>query len=57
MRISEPLFQITLVAGPSVETQVRVNNGIFSLKSELRTNVIFCIFTDPEDMVQVDQMM
>ena len=57
LKISEPLVQTTLVAGPPVETQMRVNNGIFSLKRELRVNVILRIFTDPENIIQVDQMM
>ena len=47
---------MTLVAGPPVETQMRVNNGIFSLKRELRRNVTFCIFTDPENIMQVGQI-
>ena len=29
VRMLESLVQVTLVAGPPVETQVRVNNGIF----------------------------
>ena len=45
MRLRESLIQITLVAGPPVETQVRVNN---SVRFELRVNAIFVgILTTP----------
>ena len=49
VRISESLVQVTLVAGPPVETQVRVKT---SGGLELRTNAgIAGILTTPADIV------
>ena len=48
VKMLESLVQVTLVAGPPVETQVRVNNGTSSLRLKLRVNVTFFIFTNPE---------
>ena len=57
VRMSCSLVQMTLVADPPVETQVRVNNVLFSLRLELRMNLIFCVFTDPVKIVHIDQIM
>ena len=38
--VSESLVQVTVVAGPPVEIQVRVNWGLAPLRSEFTVNVI-----------------
>ena len=43
--VSESLVQVTVVAGPPVEVQVRVNRGLSPLRSEFIENVI------PPDMM------
>ena len=48
VRMSEFPVHVTLVAGPPVEMQVRVNNTISSLGLKSRVNVIFFTFTSPE---------
>ena len=39
MAVAESLVQVTVVAGPPVEIQVRVNRGLAPLKSESTVNV------------------
>ena len=38
--VTESLVQVTVVAGPPVEIQVRVNRGLASLSSESKVNVV-----------------
>ena len=40
MAVAESLVQVTVVAGPPVEIQVRVNRGLAPLRLESTVNVI-----------------
>ena len=52
--VTESLVQVTVVAGPPVEIQVRVNRGLASLRSESTENVILPdIVMSPENKVCV----
>ena len=47
---SESLVQVTVVAGPPVEVQVRVNRGLSPLRSESTVNIIPCgMVTSPAE--------
>ena len=49
--VSESLVQVTLVAGPPVEIEVRVNRGLSPLRSEFTVTFIqsSCMMTSPEE--------
>ena len=50
--VVESLVQVTVVAGPPVEIQVRVNWGVVSLRSELRIkSMSLDIVTSPAKIV------
>ena len=45
--VTESLVQVTVVAGPPVEIQVRVNLGLASLRSESKSNDMPPVLTIP----------
>ena len=51
--VSESLVQVTVVAGPPVEMQVRVKGGFTPLRSEFTVNVIPpCILISPAEHIE-----
>ena len=47
--VSEPLVQVTLVAGPPVEVQAMVNRGLSPLRSEFTVSFVRDTVTSPEE--------